>query len=88
MWVVCFDECVVNVFSVIKKRIYIFFVVDIYFDYWLVFKVIDVGVDKIWINFGNIGCCDWVEKVVNVVKVKNILICIGVNVGSLEKKII
>lgn len=61
---------------------------DIYFDYCLVLKVIEGGVDKICINFGNIGCCEKVEVVVNVVKVKNILICIGVNVGLFEKCIL
>lgn len=61
---------------------------DIHFDYRLALKAIDAGVDKIRINPGNIGRRDRVEKVVNAAKAKNIPIRIGVNAGSLEKKII
>ncbi|MBC8863327.1 flavodoxin-dependent (E)-4-hydroxy-3-methylbut-2-enyl-diphosphate synthase, partial [Escherichia coli] len=57
-------------------------------DYRLALKAIDAGVDKIRINPGNIGRRDRVEKVVNDAKAKNIPIRIGVNAGSLEKKII
>lgn len=60
-------------------------VVDIYFDYWIVLKVVEYGVDCLCINLGNIGNMEWVKLVVDCVKDKNIFICIGVNGGLLEK---
>ncbi|ELH4232084.1 flavodoxin-dependent (E)-4-hydroxy-3-methylbut-2-enyl-diphosphate synthase [Listeria monocytogenes] len=86
--VACPDERAANALSAIKKRIHIPLVADIHFDYRLALKAIDAGVDKIRINPGNIGRRDRVEKVVNAAKAKNIPIRIGVNAGSLEKKII
>ncbi|EIY8409356.1 flavodoxin-dependent (E)-4-hydroxy-3-methylbut-2-enyl-diphosphate synthase [Listeria monocytogenes] len=83
--VACPDERAANALSAIKKKIHIPLVADIHFDYRLALKAIDAGVDKIRINPGNIGRRDRVEKVV---KAKNIPIRIGVNAGSLEKKII
>ncbi|QEZ75210.1 flavodoxin-dependent (E)-4-hydroxy-3-methylbut-2-enyl-diphosphate synthase [Listeria monocytogenes] len=86
--VACPDERAANALSAIKKKIHIPLVADIHFDYRLALKAIDAGVDKIRINPGNIGRRDRVEKVVNAAKAKNIPIRIGVNAGSLEKKII
>lgn len=59
--------------------------VDIYFDYCIVLKVVEYGVDCLCINFGNIGNEECICMVVDCVCDKNILICIGVNVGLLEK---
>ncbi|EAD7746903.1 flavodoxin-dependent (E)-4-hydroxy-3-methylbut-2-enyl-diphosphate synthase [Listeria monocytogenes] len=86
--VACPDERAANALSAIKIKIHIPLVADIHFDYRLALKAIDAGVDKIRINPGNIGRRDRVEKVVNAAKAKNIPIRIGVNAGSLEKKII
>ncbi|EDN8786802.1 flavodoxin-dependent (E)-4-hydroxy-3-methylbut-2-enyl-diphosphate synthase [Listeria monocytogenes] len=86
--VACPDERAANALSAIKKKIHIPLVADIHFDYRLALKAIDAGVDKIRINPGNIGRRDRLEKVVNAAKAKNIPIRIGVNAGSLEKKII
>ncbi|QKS70892.1 flavodoxin-dependent (E)-4-hydroxy-3-methylbut-2-enyl-diphosphate synthase [Paenalkalicoccus suaedae] len=72
----------------IKKRINIPLVVDIHFDYKLALKAIEGGADKIRINPGNIGRREKVEAVVNAAKEKGIPIRIGVNAGSLEKRII
>lgn len=72
----------------IKKQISIPLVADIHFDYKLALKAIENGVDKIRINPGNIGRREKVEAVVNACKEKNIPIRIGVNAGSLEKKIL
>ncbi|WP_177194681.1 flavodoxin-dependent (E)-4-hydroxy-3-methylbut-2-enyl-diphosphate synthase [Alteribacillus iranensis] len=72
----------------IKKRINIPLVVDIHFDYRLALKAIEGGADKIRINPGNIGKRDKVEAVVQAAKDKNIPIRIGVNAGSLEKRIL
>ncbi|WP_349407838.1 flavodoxin-dependent (E)-4-hydroxy-3-methylbut-2-enyl-diphosphate synthase [Pseudalkalibacillus sp. SCS-8] len=72
----------------IKKRINIPLVVDIHFDYKLALKAIEGGADKIRINPGNIGRKEKVEAVVKAAKEKGIPIRIGVNAGSLERKIL
>lgn len=85
VWVFVFDMDVVEVFGKIKQQVNVLLVVDIYFDYCIVLCVVELGVDCLCINLGNIGCEDWVKVVVDVVCECNILICIGVNVGLLEK---
>lgn len=72
----------------IKKRIHIPLVADIHFDYKMALKAIEGGADKIRINPGNIGKRERVEAVVRAAKEKGIPIRIGVNAGSLERKII
>ncbi|MFC5713393.1 flavodoxin-dependent (E)-4-hydroxy-3-methylbut-2-enyl-diphosphate synthase [Thalassorhabdus alkalitolerans] len=72
----------------IKKQINIPLVVDIHFDYKMALKAIEGGADKIRINPGNIGRKEKVEAVVKAAKEKNIPIRIGVNAGSLEKRIL
>lgn len=82
------DERAANAISEIKKRIHIPLVADIHFDYRLALKAIEGGVDKIRINPGNIGRREKVEAVVNAAKERGIPIRIGVNAGSLERKIL
>ncbi|MFV0440047.1 MAG: flavodoxin-dependent (E)-4-hydroxy-3-methylbut-2-enyl-diphosphate synthase [Lachnospirales bacterium] len=72
----------------IKKQISIPLVADIHFDYKLALKSIEMGVDKLRINPGNIGSKEKVAEVVKACKEKNIPIRIGVNSGSLEKELI
>ncbi|WP_099221218.1 flavodoxin-dependent (E)-4-hydroxy-3-methylbut-2-enyl-diphosphate synthase [Listeria costaricensis] len=86
--VACPDERAANALADIKRQIHIPLVADIHFDYRLALKAIEAGVDKIRINPGNIGRKERVEKVVSAAKAKGIPIRIGVNAGSLEKKII
>ena len=69
----------------IKKRIHIPLVADIHFDYRLALRVMELGIDKVRINPGNIGDEDKIKQVVNMAKEKHIPIRIGVNSGSLEK---
>ena len=75
-------------FQKLKKRINIPLVVDIHFNYKLALKAIEGGADKIRINPGNIGRREKVEAVVKAAKAKGIPIRIGVNAGSLERKIL
>ncbi|MEH7454051.1 MULTISPECIES: flavodoxin-dependent (E)-4-hydroxy-3-methylbut-2-enyl-diphosphate synthase [Bacillaceae] len=82
------DERAANAIADIKKQINIPLVADIHFDYKLALKAIEGGVDKIRINPGNIGRKEKVEAVVNAAKAKGIPIRIGVNAGSLEKRIL
>ena len=63
-------------------------VADIHFDYKLAIAAAEGGASKIRINPGNIGGEDRVEAVVAVCKERNIPIRIGVNGGSLDKKLL
>ena len=72
----------------IKKEISIPLVADIHFDYRLALKAIEGGIDKIRINPGNIGRREKVEAVVKAAKERGIPIRIGVNAGSLEKRVL
>ncbi len=63
-------------------------VADIHFDYKLAIAAAEGGAAKIRINPGNIGGEDRVKAVVDVCKEKHIPIRIGVNGGSLDKKLL
>lgn len=63
-------------------------VADIHFDYKLAIAAAQGGAAKIRINPGNIGGEDRVEAVVAVCKERKIPIRIGVNGGSLDKKLL
>ena len=63
-------------------------VADIHFDYKLAIAAAEGGAAKIRINPGNIGGEDRVQAVVDVCKEKHIPIRIGVNGGSLDKKLL
>lgn len=86
--VACPDMRAAEAIPKIKEQISIPLVADIHFDYKLALKAIEGGVDKIRINPGNIGKREKVEAVVKAAQEKGIPIRIGVNAGSLEKKII
>ena len=72
----------------IKEEIHIPLVADIHFDYRLAIAAMENGADKIRINPGNIGGEDRVKAVVEVCKDKHIPIRIGVNGGSLDKRLL
>ena len=63
-------------------------VADIHFDYKLAIAAAEGGAAKIRINPGNIGGEDRVKAVVDVCKEKKIPIRIGVNGGSLDKRLL
>ena len=63
-------------------------VADIHFDYRLAIAAAEGGASKIRINPGNIGGEDRVQAVVKVCKQRNIPIRIGVNGGSLNKRLL
>ena len=75
-------------FSVICEQSPLPLVADIHFDYKLAIAAAEGGAAKIRINPGNIGGEDRVEAVVAVCKERNIPIRIGVNGGSLDKKLL
>ena len=72
----------------IKNNINIPLVADIHFDYKLALMCIERGIDKIRINPGNIDDKYKIKILVDALKNKNIPIRIGVNSGSLNKKIL
>ena len=63
-------------------------VADIHFDYKLAIAAAEGGAAKIRINPGNIGGEDRVKAVVDVCKARKIPIRIGVNGGSLDRKLL
>ena len=75
-------------FSKICEKSPLPLVADIHFDYRLAIAAAHGGAAKIRINPGNIGGEDRVEAVVAACKERNIPIRIGVNGGSLDKRLL
>ena len=63
-------------------------IADIHFNWRLAFDAIEQGVDKIRINPGNIGSDEKFKEVVRAAKANGTPMRIGVNSGSLEKKVL
>ncbi|WP_278473761.1 flavodoxin-dependent (E)-4-hydroxy-3-methylbut-2-enyl-diphosphate synthase [Megamonas funiformis] len=76
-----------NIYN-IKSQVDVPLVADIHFDYRLALKAIEQGIDALRINPGNIGDEERVKAVVKAAKTRNIPIRIGVNAGSLDKKLL
>jgi len=60
-------------------------VADIHFDYRLALIAMDMGINALRLNPGNIGKIEHTQKVVEMAKKTSTPIRIGVNAGSLEK---
>lgn len=75
-------------FAEICKESELPLVADIHFDYKLAIAAAEGGAAKIRINPGNIGGEDRVKAVVDVCREKKIPIRIGVNGGSLDKRLL
>ena len=80
-------ECA-ELIPALKNAVSVPIVADIHFDYRIALKCAEMGVDKIRINPGNIGSSDKIRAVADICRRKNIPIRIGVNSGSLEKKVL
>lgn len=78
----------VKLIDAIKSHVDIPLVADIHFDYKLALESVAAGIDKIRINPGNIGNEYKINAVAKACKNKNIPIRIGVNSGSVERKIL
>jgi len=72
-------------FGEIRKQVKVPLISDIHFDYKIALRVLELGVDCLRINPGNIGKEDRVRTLVDAARDKNVPIRIGVNAGSLEK---
>lgn len=82
------DMAAAQAVAEIKRGIRIPLVVDIHFDYRLALECMKNGADKVRINPGNIGSRDRVKAVVDMAKEREIPIRIGVNGGSLDKRLL
>lgn len=72
----------------IKKEINIPLVADIHFDYKLALKSIELGVDGLRINPGNIRNNEKVKLIIKSAKERDLPIRFGINSGSLDKSIL
>ncbi|AIG27576.1 flavodoxin-dependent (E)-4-hydroxy-3-methylbut-2-enyl-diphosphate synthase [Brevibacillus sp. 7WMA2] len=72
----------------IKERSPLPLVADIHFDYRLALTALESGIDKIRINPGNIGNRKRTQAVVDACRERNVPIRIGVNSGSVERRLI
>lgn len=72
----------------IKRSVKIPVIADIHFDWRLALEVIRQGVDGLRINPGNIGARWKIKEVVEAAGSKGIPVRIGVNAGSLGKKLL
>ncbi len=81
------DEQAAAAIGQIKRQIAIPLVADIHFNYKLALLSIENGVDKVRLNPGNIGNFARVKSVVDALKDRRIPLRIGVNSGSIEKRI-
>ncbi len=77
-----------DAFAVIKKKVTVPLVADIQFHHKLAIASIEAGADKIRINPGNIGGQDKLQAVIKSANAAGIPIRIGVNSGSIEKKVL
>lgn len=82
------DEEAASALGKIRKSTEMPLVADIHFSHRLALEAVRQGVDGLRINPGNIGGKNKVSEVVRACREKNIPIRIGVNAGSLEKRLL
>jgi (E)-4-hydroxy-3-methylbut-2-enyl-diphosphate synthase len=75
-------------FKRIKSMVSVPLIADIHFDHRLALASLRSGADGLRINPGNIGGRKEVEKVIREARIRKIPIRIGVNAGSLPKRIL
>lgn len=75
-------------FGRIRQQVRVPLVADIHYDYRIALKVIEYGVDCVRINPGNIGSEERVRAVVGACRDNAVPIRIGVNAGSLGKRLL
>ncbi|MFA5658336.1 MAG: flavodoxin-dependent (E)-4-hydroxy-3-methylbut-2-enyl-diphosphate synthase, partial [Oscillospiraceae bacterium] len=82
------DEESLKLIPAIKNVTSIPLVADIHYDYVLAIASAEMGIDKIRINPGNIGNSEKVKLVADECRRRKIPIRIGVNSGSLDKRLL
>ena len=81
------DQEAADAFKVIKSKSPVPLVADIHFDYMMALEAIKGGADCIRINPGNIGKEEKIKEVISAAKDTNTPIRVGINAGSLERKL-
>ncbi len=82
------DMDAVQLIPAIKEQVSIPLVADIHFDHRLALAAVEHGIDKIRINPGNIGSEENTRKVVEACGNAGVAIRVGVNGGSLDKRLL
>jgi len=82
------DMEAVEAFKKIRSKVSPPLIADVHFDHRLAVATLKAGADGLRINPGNIGGRKAVEKILKEANARNIPIRIGVNAGSLSKKIL
>lgn len=72
----------------LRRQVTVPLIADIHFDYRLALSTLEAGVQGLRINPGNIGPRKNVDAVVDAAKANGAVLRIGVNGGSLEKKLL
>ena len=81
------DQESAEAFKKIKKQVTVPLVADIHFDYMMALEAIKGKADCIRINPGNIGKEEKIKEVISAAKDNGVPIRVGVNAGSLERKL-
>ncbi len=81
------DKESAEAFKKIKKQSIVPLVADIHFDYMMALEAIKGKADCIRINPGNIGKEEKIKEVISAAKDNGVPIRVGVNAGSLERKL-
>lgn len=82
------DEEAARKIKSIKEQINIPLIADIHFNYKLALLAVDSNVDGLRLNPGNIGSQEKVRQIARAAKANGIPIRIGVNAGSLERRLL
>ena len=82
------DQRALDSLAWLKANSVIPVIADIHFDHRLALGALEAGIDGLRINPGNIGSNAKVREVVKSAKERSVPIRIGVNSGSLEKKLL
>jgi (E)-4-hydroxy-3-methylbut-2-enyl-diphosphate synthase len=82
------DMGAASAFRAVRDQTNMPLVADIHFDHKLAIAAIEAGADKVRINPGNIGSEERVKAVIDAARAARIPIRIGVNAGSLEKRLL
>ena len=82
------DMAAARAIGQIKERVSAPLVADIHFNHRLALEAVAQGVDGLRLNPGNIGSRDKVRDVTRAAAERRVPIRIGVNAGSLEKRLL
>ena len=82
------DEAAVAALPAIRAGTGLPLIADIHFDYRLAVASLEAGLEGLRINPGNIGPKEHVDRVVDAAKAHGAVIRVGVNSGSVEKRLL